>query len=554
MTMKKRHPDLANLGPRALARGAWRALLAAGLILAAPASHADDLLSLYRQALDTNAAYQAARADNEAQKEVLPQARAQLLPNLSISGNQSRNTTEETYQSLFGQRTTHYDYNSHYYAATLRQPLFRPYNFALYAQSKAQVVSADARLDQALQDMAVAVGTAYFNVLLARSELEVNRFQQQAYAGQLTYAQKAFKSGQGTRTDIDEAQSRLDAVEAQAIQLEYTLNYNLEALRATVGRPLTPLAELHPERLQLVPPDPANLDEWVRVAEDVNPKLRSLRADLEAAEKEVWKARSGHMPTVDAIAQRSNSKSDTNTSIGTEYDTRMVGVQVTIPIFSGGYVNSTVRQALDNLEKIRQQLEATRRDIALQVRKEFDGAAQGVHWVKAYQQAVKSAEQTLYSTKKGFQAGVRNNLDILNAEQNLASAQRDLSRGRYDYVLSRLRLMSLVGRLDEEEISHFNAWLEARDAGDSMPVGQPASAAAASLAKPGPAPQPTPGASLPPVAMAAPASPAAAAAEPVVAEPVVAEPVVAEPVVAAPAARQAVAAETDATAPQPAQP
>ena len=444
-----------------IVRCARLGVLAAGVLLTA-AARADDLLSLYRQALESNASYRAAQADVEAQREVLPQARAQLLPSLSLSGSKGKNKTEQTSTGFFGPVTRTQEYDSHNYALTLKQPLFRPYNFALYAQSRAQVASADARLDQALQDLAVTVGGAYFDVLLARAELEVNRSQQQAYEAQVQYAGKAFKAGLGTRTDIDEARSRLDLVKAQAIQLEYRVEYMLDALRAVVGRPLTPLATLDPERVQLVPPDPANLDEWIRVAEEVNPRLRSLRADVEAAEKEVWKARSGHMPTVDLVAQRSNSESDSNTSIGSEYDTKMVGVQVSIPIFSGGYVSSTVRQALANLEKVRQQMEATRREVALQVRKEFDAALQGVHWVQAYDQAVKSAEQTLYSTRKGFQAGTRNSLDILNAEQNLATARRDLNRGRYEYVLARLRLMALVGRLDVEEMGRFNSWLEAR--------------------------------------------------------------------------------------------
>ncbi|MGB4468929.1 MAG: TolC family outer membrane protein [Azovibrio sp.] len=424
-------------------------------------ARADDLLSLYRQALEANASYLAARAEADAQREVLPQARAQLLPNLSFSGSKGKNTTEQTSQGFYGPVTREIDYNSHNYALTLKQPLFRAYNFALYAQSKAQVASADARLEQALQDLAVTVGSAYFDVLLARSELQVNRSQQQAYEAQMQYAEKAFRAGAGTRTDVDEARSRLDLVKAQAIQLEYKVEFALDTLRTVVGRPLTPLSTLNPERLELVPPDPVRLEDWVEVAEQVNPKLRALRSDVEAAEKEVWKARSGHMPTVDLVAQRSDSKSDSNTTIGSEYDTKMVGVQVSIPIFSGGYVNSTVRQAQANLEKVRQQMEAMRREVGLQVRKEFDGAAQGVHWVKAYTQAVQSAEQTLFSTRKGFQAGTRNSLDILNAEQSLASAHRDLSRGRYEYVLARLRLMALVGRLDNEEMSRFNTWLEA---------------------------------------------------------------------------------------------
>jgi len=435
------------------------AAFCAALTTFAMSASADDLISLYREAVFSDARFLAVQADMAAQRELLPQARAQLLPNLSFSGTKSKNTTEQTSQSIFGQTTNEYNYDSHNYALTLRQPLIRPYNIAAYAQAKAQVESADAALEGAMQDIAVRVGSAYFDVLLAQSEVDVNKAQQEAYAAQLAYADKAFEAGAGTRTDIDEARSRLDLIKAQALELQYRLEYVQDTLKSLVNRPLTTLALLDPERLELTHPTPLRLEEWIAEAEAVNPQLKAFRANVEAAESEIWKARSGHLPTLDLIVQRSKSESENNNSIGSKYDTKMVGVQLNVPIFSGGYVNSTVRQAHAALEKQRQQLEATRRDIGLEVKKEFDAATQGVQWVKAYEQAVQSTEQTLYSTRKGFQAGKRNSLDILNAEQNLAAARRDLNRGRYQYVMARLKLLSLVGRLDDAEISRFNSWL-----------------------------------------------------------------------------------------------
>jgi TolC family type I secretion outer membrane protein len=441
----------------------WRIALYGALAGAALSAQADDLLSLYREAMQSDALFLSVQADTAAQHELLPQARAQLLPNLSWNGSKGERTTEQTGTNLLGQRTTsREDYDSHNYVLAVRQPLFRVHNFALYIQSKAQISSADAALEGAAQDVAVRIGTAYFDVLLAQSELEVNQAQQDAYQAQLDYAQKAFAAGAGTRTDIDEAQSRLDLTKAQAMELEYRLEYVRDALKSIVNRPLTPLAQLNPERIQLARPDPERLEDWIQVAESVNPRLKSMRANVEAAEQEIWKARAGHFPTVDLVAQRSRSDSEYDNSIGTAYDTKMVGIQVNVPLFSGGYVNSTVRQARAMLEKQRQQLEATRREISLEVRKEFDAASQGVLWVQAYGQAVKSAEQTLFSTRKGFQAGTRNNLDVLNAERELATARRDLNRGRYQYILARLKLLALVGRLDDVEMNHFNAWLETR--------------------------------------------------------------------------------------------
>jgi outer membrane protein/protease secretion system outer membrane protein len=449
---------MKRISPTVLSRTPG-ALLAACAVAAFAPVRADDLSQLYREAVLADATYLSVQADVSAQREQMPQARSQLLPNLSFNASRSRNSTEQRSRGLFGPTINEYDYNSHNYVLALRQPLYRPYALAAYHQSRAQVESAEATLEWAMQDVAVRVGSAYFDALLAQSDLDVNKAQQEAYAAQLDYTEKAFASGAGTRTDIDEARSRLDLAKAQALELQYRLEYLLDTLKTLVNRPLTPLAVLDPERLELAPPDPARLEDWVLAAESVNPRLKSLRANVEAAEREIQKARSGHLPTVDLIAQRSKSESENNNTIGSRYDTKMVGIQVSIPLYSGGYVSSTVRQTLAALEKHRQQLEAARRETTLEVRKEFDAATQGVRWVQAYEQAYESAERTLFSTKKGFQAGKRNNLDILNAEQNLAAARRDLNRGRYQYVLARLKLLSLVGRLDDTEMARFNNWL-----------------------------------------------------------------------------------------------
>jgi TolC family type I secretion outer membrane protein len=427
---------------------------------AAPAQ-ADDLLSLYREAVQADATYQASQADTRARRELMPQARAQLLPNLSFSGSANRNRGEKEEGN---QPERDVDYNGHNYTLGVRQPLFRPASYAAYKRSQAQVESAEASLEWATQDVGTRVGTAYFDVLHAESELAVIKGQRDAYLAQLDYAQRAFQSGAGTRTDVDEARSHLDLAAAQAIEFQYQLNYVRDALSTIVNRPLTPLSRLSPERIQLVPPEPARAEDWIKTAEEVNPQLRSLGASVEAAQRQVHHAYSGHLPTVDLVAQSTKTKTDSSNNAGTttKYDNNMVGVQFNVPIFEGFGTHSGVRQAQAELVKAREQLEAARRDVGLQVKKAFDGVTQGTYWVRAYEQAANSAEQALQSTRKGFQAGRRTTLDILTAEQNLATARRDLNRGRYQYVISRLKLLALVGRLNEEEIGRFNTWLEGR--------------------------------------------------------------------------------------------
>ncbi|MDR2091735.1 MAG: TolC family outer membrane protein [Azoarcus sp.] len=433
-------------------------LVVGGVMPVSPAARADDLLSLYREAVRADANYLAAQADAQARRELAPQALARLLPNLSFQGSNARNSVE---QETANRPKNDLDYRSSSLSLGVRQPLFRPAAYATWRQAQAQVVGAEATLQWAEQDVGTRIGTAYFDVLLAEAELKVTREQRDAYLTQLDYAQKAFQSGAGTRTDIDEARSQLDLAVAQTLDLQYQLKYAEDTLKSIIDRPITSLARLDPERIQLVAPDPARPEDWIQQAEEINPRLASLRAAVEAADKQINKALSGHLPTVDLLARRFRNKSDSINNSDTKNDGNMVGIEFDVPIFSGGETMSVVRQAKAELDKARQQLEVARREVGLEVRKEFDGVAQGVHWVAAYERAVQSAEQALLSTRKGFRAGTRTTLDILTAEQNLATARRDLDRGRYRYVLAHLKLLALVGRLGEEEIGRINGWLTA---------------------------------------------------------------------------------------------
>ncbi|MDR2924739.1 MAG: TolC family outer membrane protein [Azoarcus sp.] len=446
--MKKHFPLLAA------------ALMSAGLTASLP-TRADDLLSLYREAVEADATWRAAQSGAAASRELKPQALAQLLPNVSFSGNQFKNDLERERPVGFGMAQD-YKYDSNNYSVGLTQPLFRAGTFIAWQQSQALVQGAEADLLWAEQEVGSRVAAAYFEALLVEGNLEVTRAQRDAYLTQLDYAQKAFQTGSGTRTDIDEARSQLDLAVAQTIGLQYQLNYARDALRAIIDRPLTPLSRLNPNRLELVRPDPDRLEDWIRKAEEANPRLAAMRANVEAASLQVKKAMVGHLPTVDFVAQRVKSESSSDNLVDTKDDNKIYGLRFEMPIFSGGAMQSQVRQARAELDQSRERLEEMRRAIGLQVRKEFDSTAQGVSWVRAFEQAVKSAEQALVSTRKGFMAGTRTTLDILTAEQNLATARRDLHRGRCQYVLSRMQLLALTGGLSEAEIAKFNGWLEER--------------------------------------------------------------------------------------------
>ncbi len=437
-------------------------LRALGVLLfaASPAIFSLDLAQSYRLALAQDARYQAARADTAASREAVPQAFSQFLPNVSGSMSRSKNYTDSAVPGFGGAIVNSaYDYLSSSFALSLRQPLYRKYTFAQYQQAKSQVVNAEATLDKSLQDMLVRLSGAYFEALMARDQMALIQSQKEAYAAQLQGTQRALQAGQGTRTDIDDAQARYDMVLSQELEAANNLRQTRRALEAIINKPAGELSRLDPKRMELVPPTPANQEEWIARGEEVNAELRAARANIESTRQELEKARAGHTPTVDLVASRSRSLSANDVTINQLYLTSSVGLQVNIPLFAGGYVNSQVRQAQANMEKYEQQYEANRREVGLQVSKEFQNVSEGVLKIRALEQAERSSDQAVFSNQKGFQAGTRTLIDILNAQQQRLNTRRDLAQARYQYILARVRLQGLVGALNDEEIALINSWL-----------------------------------------------------------------------------------------------
>jgi len=305
----------------------------------------------------------------------------------------------------------------------------------------------------------VRVGEAYFEALLAEEQLVLVSSQKSTYTVQLDAAKKGFAAGSGTRTDIDEAQARLDMTFAQELEVQQNVEYTRRRLETITGQPLGTLARLDLVRFAPAGPAPNSVDDWIARAEQASPEIKALRARLEAANFEIDKAKAGHKPTLDAVAQWSRNSSDSVTNVNSRYDNKSIGLQLTVPLYQGGYVNSTVRQAVASAERARELLEATRLDLSVRVHREFRGMTEGVLRISALEQAVRSAEQAVLSNQMSFKAGARTTLDVLNAEQQKTTALRDLAQARYLYVASRLRLQSLAGDERAASVTEINAWL-----------------------------------------------------------------------------------------------
>jgi outer membrane protein, protease secretion system len=420
------------------------------------------LAQAYRAALEQDATIRAVRATTDAKRERLPQARSQLLPNVSASAGVNSNHLLALVPSGNGGGPVLNDltYSSSNRTLSIRQPIFRPYQFADYRQAEAQVADANATLDKETQNVAVRVASAYLEALLAEDQLGLVVAQKAAFTTQLDAARKRFKAGVGVRTDIDDAQAKLDQAMAQELQSRQNVAYTRRELQVLVNAPVDKLAPLDAARLKLLDPNPNRLEDWVARAELTSPEVRSLQAQRDAARADIDKAKAGHLPTLDAVAQWSVARSDTVTTINSRYDTRTIGLQLNVPLFAGGYTTSQVRQSIAALESTEQQLEALRRDLALRVEKQFRGVTEGVAQIRALEQAVRSAETTLESNRKSYEGGVRTLVDVLNAEQQRVGALRDLAQARYLYVLSRIQLQALTGEPNEPVIDEANSWLK----------------------------------------------------------------------------------------------
>ena len=437
-----------------------RKMLAMALLLGAGQSaFAADLLSLYRDAQIQDATYAGAKAQYIGAQEKLPQARALLLPSINFSAGTHYNDVNTDYPSnIFPSgRQDFYDYN---YGVNLTQPIFRRQNTATFEQAKVQVKQAETQLSAASQDLMTRVAQGYFDVLLARANLSTIRSQKTAVAEQLEQAKRNFVVGTATITDSREAQARYDLVVAQELVGENDLEVKGRALEQIVGKPVGKLAGLSTP-VTLNPPEPADMAAWVDQAYQSSLQVAFAQQSLEIAAQEIKKADAGHYPTLDAIGSLTDNYANGSAQgIASDIKALVVGVQLNVPLYQGGGISSRVREAVAGQERARQDLEGARRNVALQTRTAFLGVTSGLGQIKALRQAVESTKLQLESTKLGQEVGVRTAVDVLNAEQQLAAAQRDLAQALFNTIVNQLKLKAAVGKLAEADLADVNILLK----------------------------------------------------------------------------------------------
>ena len=419
-----------------------------------------DLLEIYRAAQSSDATYASARAAWTAGQEKLPQGLSGLLPSASLSGSTQYNDREtRSRDPSVGTSTGRFNSNALTFSVT--QPLYRPQSAAAYEQAKTQVSQSDAVFAQSAQDLIVRVAQAYFDVLLAQDSVAFAQAQLSAIGQQLEQAKRNFEVGTATITDTHEAQARYDITFSAEIAARNDLEIKKRTLEVIIGRQAPGLVPLG-DRFNPSLPEPNNMQNWAEQALRSNLQVRTAEASLTFASQEVTRNRAGHRPTLDAFATYSDSSSGSGTTggIGSDSTSKVIGLQLAVPLYQGGLINSRVREALANEDKARQDLESARRQAELSVRQAFLGVTSGLAQVKALEAALVSSRSSLDSTRLGQEVGVRTQVDVLNAQQQLFQTRRDLAQAKYNYILSLLRLKAAAGSLTEEELSLVNAWLD----------------------------------------------------------------------------------------------
>ena len=430
------------------------ALLCAGSMGIAQSA---DLLQIYRDALIQDSEYASAQASWQAGQEVVVQGRSLLLPNVNATGNYQFNNRD--FRNAPNQQ-----FDSMFLGVNISQPLFRMQNLLQYQQSRTQLTQSEAQFALASQDLILRVAQAYFDILLAEVNLEVNEAQQRAIAQQLEQAKRNFEVGTATIVDTYEAQARYDLVVSQGIALQNDLAVKRDALERIINEPAPALAR-PPRGIQIDPPQPNNIDAWVREAYATSLDVRLADASLTFAQQQVELQRAGHYPTLDAVASYGRSENALAGAFATQGfngDIATAGVQLAIPIYQGGAVESRVRQAISNRDKAKQDLETARRIVAQSTRQAFLGLNSGIAQTEALRTAVVSTQSQVDSTKLGQEVGVRTEVDVLNAQQLLFSAQRDLAQAVFNTVINLFRLKAAVGQLTENDVVSVNDWINGR--------------------------------------------------------------------------------------------
>ena len=420
---------------------------------------ATDLLEIYREAQNKDPTFEVARYAYVSAQEKVPQARAGFLPVLNLNGNESNNDALTRFSNS---PKVYREVNTWALTLQLTQPLFRMQSFYAFTEAESLAEQAHAQLNLAGQDLILRSARAYFDILIVQESIDVADKQLKAAEEQHALAKRGFNAGAHAITDVHEAKSRSDLARSQRIAALNDLEVKHAELEKLIGREITVFAGLKPA-ITIPRPQPENVRAWIERARDNNPAVLAPKAALVAAEAAVRKGRAEYAPTLDLVASHGRNYSSGNTISPTNYgsDTHstQIGVQFTIPLYSGGGTRSRVTEAIANVGKASAELEVARRQAGADARQAYAAVVNGLAQIEALESAVESGASSVKGNQVGYKLGIHMNIDVLNAEQQLYTSQRDLVKARYDTLFQGLKLKAASGILVEEDVYAVNQLL-----------------------------------------------------------------------------------------------
>mgnify|MGYP006076401569 FL=1 len=425
-------------------------------VLSSSMSRADDLIEVFERALTSDPQLLAEAASQRAVSELDSQATARFLPQISLSANNGKVRRRSSAMTFGGNN----EYNSHGYTLSLIQPIYRPESLIKSTQAEIAIETAQANYMIAEQDFLLRVAEQYFNFLARQDEVGFAAAKKEANTKQLEQVQLRFDLGLATITDLSESQAGLDLANADLILAFNALDNSKEYLRETSGLYWERLAPLQNE-IPLVKPEPENIEQWVKAALVNNLSLRVAKKLKEDAEQVISLERSGHLPSLDLVGEKSyTSQSESNFGGSTKVHQDTLSLRFKLPLFEGGNVLSKTREARHRMDQAMQNEEKHRRLVIRQSREAYNGVVSGISRVKALRQALLSGKQALVSTEAGYEVGTRTTVDVLNVRRDFFKAKIDYSSSMYDYILSSLRLKQSAGTLRRNDLVLINQWLE----------------------------------------------------------------------------------------------
>ncbi|MEQ1719672.1 MAG: TolC family outer membrane protein [Nitrosomonas sp.] len=426
------------------------------------AAQSMSLLEAYEAALQHDPIFRSAIHENEAGQQAEKLGLASLLPNLSMTHVQSKNAGYQNPNPLTGvNEFTSMNFESQVTTLTLRQPLINLEAVANYRQGKAQADSNRAKFTGRSQQLVVRLVEAYVETLLAQDHVKIAETQLESLDELKRINERMLQKGEGTTTDVLETQSKHAIAQAHLIETQDNLAVAQLKLETLIGQKITKLDRLSDlfnyRAIQL-----QDYDSWYALAMDRNAEVATQRHLVTSGKEEINKSQAGHVPRVDLVASLSRNLSGSPIIAGREFQLGAAGIEVNIPLYSGGRVNALTTQARANHARAEAELDAARDKVMVELRKQYNLLQSGIKRIESLQLGVKSAELLVSATEKSIRGGIRINLNLLDAQQQLHKTRKDLAEARYNHLLAYLRLQLAAGTLVLDDLRNVASYFTSR--------------------------------------------------------------------------------------------